>query len=342
MKILFAWTGVTSYMADCWRRLQRRSDVELKVVVEQVDSGKAFDAAKTLEGLDYSLTGGHVTPQSRTLVTGDWIPDVVFAVGWHSRLVRSLVLREDWADIPKVCCFDMPWRWSARCIAARWALHPFLKNYTAAYVPGRACATYAKWLGFRRIEKGLFAIDTPRFRCLRETAGRKGFLYVGRFSSEKRVDIVRKAHERYLSLGGTWGIDLYGQGGTFVQAGDMPRIYAEHACLVLASAFDPWPLVVPEALAAGCDVIMSDRCGNRFELPEARVVRFGDVESMASEMLHVEKEWKSRGGKADPEDAAKNLASVSPYDCGVWSERTMRLAAELTGEKTHEQALSDL
>ena len=29
MKILFVWTGVTSYMADCWRSLQAEEDAEI-------------------------------------------------------------------------------------------------------------------------------------------------------------------------------------------------------------------------------------------------------------------------------------------------------------------------
>ncbi len=63
MKILFVWTGVTSYMADCWRELQRRPGVELKVVVERVDSGKEFDAEKVLAGLDRTSSSPSAGPR---------------------------------------------------------------------------------------------------------------------------------------------------------------------------------------------------------------------------------------------------------------------------------------
>ena len=33
MKVLFIWTGVASYMADCWRVLANSESVELKVVI---------------------------------------------------------------------------------------------------------------------------------------------------------------------------------------------------------------------------------------------------------------------------------------------------------------------
>ena len=43
MNILFVWTGVTSYMADCWRALASRPDVSLKIVIEEKNEpGSAF------------------------------------------------------------------------------------------------------------------------------------------------------------------------------------------------------------------------------------------------------------------------------------------------------------
>ena len=313
MRILFVWTGVTSYMADCWRELAKMPGVELKVIVEDVDSGREFDRRQVLSGLDGDIDG--------------WRPDVLFAVGWHSRVVRGFVSRADWAGTPKVCCFDMPWRWSLRCIVARWVLRPFLRRYAAAYVPGRICARYAKWLGFGIVRTGLFSIDMSRFRSVRADAARRGFLYVGRMSSEKRVDIIKAAHGRYRELGGTWPLDCYGQGGKFVQPDEMPRIYMEHACLVLASAFDPWPLVALEAMAAGCEVIMSDRCGNRFELTGARVVCFGDVDGLAREMLAVERARENAAA-----ECTEHAESLGRYDCRKWAARTFAFARELTGE----------
>lgn len=301
MKILFVWTGVTSYMADCWHELQRQAGVELKVVVEDAESGKEFDRAKVLEGLDDDLT--------------DWCPDVVFAVGWHSELVRRMVTRADWKDVPKICCFDMPWRWGIRCLAARFVLRPFLRNYVAAYVPGETCARYARWLKFPRVHKGLFSIDMRRFEMRSASWTRADFLYVGRHSPEKRLDLIRKAHARYRDLGGTWGLDIFG-GPNFVSPGELPRIYARHACLVLASEFDPWPLVALEAKAAGCDVILSDRCGNRLELA-CQVARYGDVDSLAEMMLREELLF--------PVFPRQNLEM---WDSPTWARRTLDLAKE--------------
>ena len=328
-------------MADCWRSLRQEPGVELKVVVEQVDSGKEFDADSVLTELDH-LVVSHAQRQRCGEWLGAWKPDVIFAVGWHSQVVREIVTRPEWKDIPKVCCFDLPWRWKLRCLAARFVLGPFLRHYAAAYVPGRACERYAKWLGFKKIQKGLFSIDQSRFSSTAAQGRREGFLYIGRFSDEKRIDLIAKAFARYRALGGTWPLDLYGAGRLpseinrtieqsnnrtiffhpFVQPASVPRLYAEHACLLLASAFDPWPLVALEARASGCEVIQSDRCGNRFEL-DTRVVKYGDVEAMAREMLKVEREVASHAQRRGDAEALKT------WDCGTWARRTLKLAQEL-------------
>ena len=352
MKILFVWTGVTSYMADCWRKLQQQPGIELKVVVEQMASGREFIAEKVLAGLDYALVSNTETLRRGAL---DSAPDVIFAVGWHSKVVRDVVTRTAWKDVPKVCCFDLPWRWQFRCLAAKFVLWPFLRHYDAAYVPGKACARYAKWLGFRRIDRGLFSIDVGRFSNLEAKGLRSGFLYVGRFAAEKHLDVLLMAFARYRELGGTWSLDLYGSGTlpnspnlssfsnlfhvhSFVQAAEMPRIYHEHACLLLTSDFDPWPLVALEAKASGCEVIQSDRCGNRFEL-NTRVVKFGDEKALAQEMMKVESEVKVRG-EGEPRKVDLSLSTsastsgfdLMSYDCNAWAKRTLEICKELRHE----------
>ena len=103
----------------------------------------------------------------------------------------------------------------------------------------------------------------------------------------------------------------------FVQPDELPRIYHDHACLLLASAFDPWPLVALEARTSGCEVIQSDRCGNRLEL-DTHVVKYGDVEMMAEKMLDVE-----HGAKAG------RSVNLDEWDCAAWCERVMKICKEM-------------
>ena len=306
MKILFAWTGLTRCAGDCWRALAALPGAEPKIVF---DAPRDEATAKTVfHSLDYSWADDPLP--------AGWRPDVLFAVGWHSRAVRSLVERADWKDVPKVFCFDMPWRARPRCVAARFVLRRYLKRFRAAYVPGESARFYASWLGFKRIEEGFLAMDTRRFAAAARApwSARKGFLYVGRDAPEKRVDAIRAAHALYRSLGGSWEIELHHE----TPYAGLPAVYARSACLVLASAHDPWPLVALEAKAAGCEVILSSRCADRYEL-EARVVRYGNVRALAREMLAVER----CGVPPRPQD-------LDLWDCRNWAERTLALAKEVS------------
>ena len=316
MRILFCWTGVTSYMADCWRALQGAADVELKVIVETAESGRQLAAAETLKGLDCELIDRACAATARIgTLESSFAPDVVFAGGWRSVTTRRVLDR--YGDCPQVFCLDMPWRRSLRCLAARFVLRGFVRRFAAAYVPGASAAFYARWLGFPkdRIFRGLYAVDQGRFDAGgRASGGRTGFLFVGRHSPEKRLDVIERAYARYRALGGTWTLDRYGQGGTFVQADGMPSVYAAHACLLLASSFDPWPLVMLEARAAGLEVVASDRCGNCDELG-AHKVPCGDAEAMARKMLDVE-----RGARIAPPEG------LSAFDVSAWASRTRTVA----------------
>lgn len=317
MKVLFVWTGVTSYMADCWCELAKKSGVELKVIIERHSSGSEIDVAKTLAGFDVQVVSA-----ASEISLDDWVPDVIFAVGWHSKTVRAIVANSKLKTInPKlkqVCCFDMPWRWQPRCIAARWVLHRFLNNYDAAFVPGERAARYAHWLGFKQIQKGLFSLDTCRFA---NEPGKQGFMFIGRNAPEKRIDIIKAAYELYKQKGGKWALDIYG-GSNFVQPSEVPNLYRNHACLLLASSFDPWPLVMLEATSVGLMVIASDRCGNVGELG-AKAVPFGNARAMADAMLEAEKSNIKPAGR---ERAAQ-------YDSRVWADHVVAICNELLGDK---------
>ena len=313
MKILFVWTGITRCAGDCWRSLAALPGVSLRVVV---DARRDEELARAiLHDVDFSWADGLAAQDEER-------PDVLFAVGWRSHVVRSFVERRDWRGVPKVLCFDMPWRRGFRCFAARFALWRYCRRFGAAYVPGESASRYARWLGFDRIERGFLAMDVRRFaEAAAEVppSSRKGFLYVGRDSPEKRLDLTRCAYARYRSLGGSWSVEFHHA----TPYSCLPAVYARAACLVMSSERDAWPLVALEAKSAGCDVILSDRCGNRFDLPDAKVVPFGDVDAMAREMLAVERNFSVQSA----------AGALEKYDCREWAGRTLCLAEELAKGK---------
>ncbi len=47
----------------------------------------------------------------------------------------------------------------------------------------------------------------------------------------------------------------------WVNYNELPALYAESSAFILASTFEPWGLVVNEAMAAGLPILLSNTCG---------------------------------------------------------------------------------
>ena len=312
MRILFAWSGLTGYMGDCWRELAKAPGVELKISVDMAGSlyGGNFEAENVMRNLDWS----------DRLPSDGWTPDVVFTVGWRNALCREAALRRWGEATRKVCCFDMPWEWRLRKIAARFVLWRYLRRFDAAFVPGVVARRYARWLGFKQAYDGLFATNLRRFGA---HVGGGGFLYVGRESPEKGLDILREAYELYRKNGGTWPLGIV----SGVSPDVLGEIYAKADCFVLASRHEPWGVVLVEAAAAGLPIICTDACGARHEVVKGNgiVVKAGSVREMAEAMVMMGNgEWGMGNG-----ERGRELAK--PYSCEAWAERVLGICKKLTG-----------
>ena len=308
MKVLFVWPGLTGYMGDCWRALAKH--VELKVVVDirHAMAGGKYDAAEVLKDLDWS-----------DRLPEDWRPDAVFTVGWSNPLCVEAARRNWGPGVKRICCFDMPWRPGLRCFAARFALRRHVRLFDAAYVAGESAARYARWLGFPRVETGLFSIDLRKFSQTfkpsnSQTFKPSNFLFVGRKVKEKGIETLKKAYEIYRQNGGKWTLTM----PDWIDSKDVPRMMREHACLILPSLWEPWGVVVAEAKAAGMKIIVSDKVGARFDIPCDEVVRAGDAKALASAMRRIE-DWKFGG----LEDWKFGGLEDWRFSCEAWAERVM-------------------
>jgi len=296
MTIVFFWTGATSYMAACWRELAKKAGVRLKVFVEvRRDGTTGYSHHEVLQGLDYSLTyeGEPWDRDAFRREVAALSPDVLVVLGWRCGRCRFVAVDPAFANVPKLFTFDMPFAFTPRKIMARFVLWPYLKRFSGAVVPSEASFRYARYLGFAssRVSRGLIGLDTEQFGRASETRSRleaypRRFLYVGRYTREKRMDVLLKAYRHYRKqVKEPWTLTCCGMGPYaeklqhgegvedkgFVQPSELPRLYATHGAFVIASEYDPWPLVIAEAVASGLPVVCTEACGSHADFVRPRL-----------------------------------------------------------------------
>lgn len=148
--------------------------------------------------------------------------------------------------------------------------------------------------------------------ALAPSADSPRFLYVGRLSPEKSLDVLLKAFVQVRQSLPAATLVMVGSGPQQQELADLSRSlglddvvlfagsmdtaalaieYAKASCLVLPSFSEPWGLVVNEALSYGCPVVVSHRCGCVPELVEGKPTGFvfeaGNVDELASKLVAV-------------------------------------------------------
>ena len=141
---------------------------------------------------------------------------------------------------------------------------------------------------------------------------RRRLVYSGRLSPEKRVDLLIDAFARMASRRPLWDLVIVGGGklrenlqnrvpaelrgrviwtGFLNDQGAVSAIYRAGDVLVLPSDFEPWALVINEAVAAGMAVVASDVVGAAAELvrdrDNGRIFPAGNLDALVECMLDV-------------------------------------------------------
>jgi 1,2-diacylglycerol 3-alpha-glucosyltransferase len=188
-----------------------------------------------------------------------------------------------------------------------------------------------------RIQTGYSTVDNDHFSCEPGGPRERVLLSVARFSPEKHLDLLIPA---FLgsSLAGTCKLRLIGGGpekdrlvrlagdnpavefADWVSYDELPREYGRASYFILPSRFEPWGLVVNEAMAAGLPVIVSDACGCQPDLVEegnGRVFCAGSRESLMDTLERLPEpgtaEWESM--------SKRSLEIVARFSCEVWASK---------------------
>ena len=188
----------------------------------------------------------------------------------------------------------------------------------------------------RYIRQMPLMVDNARYAGIAERRDDDGacrFGYVGRLVAHKRVDVLIRAFAQLVKRGLRVKLDIVGRGQEesrlkvlamvcgvgekvlfhgFLEGEDKVEAYRNMDVLVLPSAYEPWGLVVNEAMSSGIPVVVSEEVGARVDLVEkggGLVVKPDNVEALADAMGELATNPVSRR-----ERGARALAQMSQWD----------------------------
>ena len=353
MRMVICWGGVSGYMAACWRELASRAGIEPLVFNFQRQTDTAFNDEQIMTGIPHKMLPiDHADPAGaiRQIIL-DHRADVVSVAGWAYPAYLHLARDPARAAIPFVMVMDTPLRRTWRQRLARFKLGWYLARMSRVMVPGERAWQYAKFLNLpeSKIRRGVYGVDYGALaplhaqRAAQSGGWPKRILFAGRYVEEKGVGVLLDAYARYRkAVPDPWPLTCCGMGSMksalaaregiddlgFVQPADMPAAMVRHGVFVLPSRFDPWPLVIVEASAAGLPVVCTEACGSAVELVRSHYTGWlaatGDAADLARGLILAHESYSQLPVMGR---RAQHLAEA--YSAQAWADRWEQMCREL-------------
>lgn len=301
MRITILWSELSGYLNTCLRTLTEEHQVVLQIFRIRRDKSSASHHP-------YTETLFEWMPELHTLPNGSldeyelieaeasrFQPDLLLISGWTQPAYLRLAKAMRKQGVYVICGgVDNQWQGTLKqrlgILMARWRLHPY---FDALWTPGQRAAQFARKLGYsesRNLE-GFYACDYESFAPIGQwrlnqqgtAAWPHRFLYTGRLTEGKGVRDLLAAYTAYRPRATQpWELWIAGSGPLasvveetphvrllgFVQPEEYADLLKETGAFILPSHFEPWGVVVQEAMAAGLPVICSQACGSSDELVE--------------------------------------------------------------------------
>jgi len=275
-------------------------------------------------------------------------PDVLYTSGWFHEPYRQLIASRDFDSTPKWIGVDTPWLGNLRQHMARLALRGLVKRVARVFVAGERAWQYLRMLGApeSKLRRGLYGVDYEKLapawdeRNQQPGGWPRRFLFIGRYHADKGIATLVEGYAKYREkVGDAWPLSCCGTGELESMLSNRPGIenlvvrqpaeiidiFSRHGAFVLASQFDPWPLVVVESSAAGLPVICTEACGSAVELVRPYhsgiTVASGDAGELASAMR-----WMHEHHEELPKMGRRGRELASAYSAQAWARRWLEAA----------------
>lgn len=347
MKILYLYSEIMPYQMPVFRMYVQKYNASVEVVHWDHVKNTPY-APPEIDGVRFY--GRSHYNRSKLIELAEHIsPDIIYVSGWMDKDYLAVAGVFKNRGIPVVVGFDTCWLGTMRQYAGALMFPFFLKKYfTHAWVAGPNQHEFGKRLGFkeREIVFNLLSGDTALFGSAQEYLKAKeadyprAFLYVGRFTKAKGVDLLVESFNRYRSKpGAIWKLICVGNGELkplldknpnielidFIGQEELLKVIRRAGVFVLPSRYEPYGLVVHEFCAAGMPLILSDSVGARstFLVPNYNGLSFGSnsaeklaramsvISSMpTNELVEMGRHSAKLSARITPEITAASFISV--------------------------------
>ena len=283
MRILYLYSEIGPYNIPVFKCLTQSHGASVHVVSWDHKKLTPF-VPPPVENVFYYKRAHYSTEQIYELAqTID--PDVIYVSGWMDKDYLPTARRFRARGRPVVTGFDDQWVGNLRQRMGVLAFRLHYKRYFShAWVSGPRQYEFARRLGFdnRHILFDLLTCDYSLFDEVAKTLIEKrtnypkSFLYVGRFSPVKGIDILVKAFQEYRrAFNGDWTLICVGSGELrhlmenepgvevidYMNQRELANLCARAGVFVLPSRHEPWGVVVHEFATAGLPLLLSDNVG---------------------------------------------------------------------------------
>lgn len=282
LRVCFLWSHLSGYMNVMFEEIARHGGEVFVSHFSNSDEAPVahsmFDWINTKNRVEWPE--GKIDGESLQRSVLSFDPDILLVSGWSHKEYLRLAAGLRGSKTIRILAMDNQWRATPRQqLGVRYFKLALRSKFDLAFVPGERQREFASRLGFaaHEIVDGLFPSSRSIESASSEAPGaeKRSFLYVGRLSPEKGIELLLRAYASYRATATSpWNLTVAGTGPMsdrvraanvdyrgFVQSEALPELFAAAGAFVMPSSFEQWGVAIQEAASAGLPIICTNACG---------------------------------------------------------------------------------